>query len=149
MTTALAGVDRAGRSFASTRGGTVAYWITTGILASELAMSVIWGLIDLPYAEEVNARLGFPDYFGNILTVWEALGVAAVLTPGLPRLKEWAYAGSFFKFTGAVASHIAVGDDVSTLIAPGCFAVVTMASWFLRPAGRRDLCPPPPLDRPG
>jgi hypothetical protein len=31
----------------------------------------------------------------------------ALLAPRLPRLKEWAYAGAVFNYTGAAASHLA------------------------------------------
>ena len=38
------------------------------------------------------------------------LGVTAVFTPGVPRLKEWAFAGLTFDLTGALYSHLSVGD---------------------------------------
>ncbi|MBK8506798.1 MAG: DoxX family protein [Saprospiraceae bacterium] len=36
-------------------------------------------------------------------TIWLALGY--------PILKEWAYAGFFFTMTGAIISHLAIGDE--------------------------------------
>jgi len=55
--------------------------------------------------------------------------------PRFPRLKEWAYAGTFFNYTGALASHLAVGDgaDVGLIV----LAVVLVSSWALRPSARR------------
>jgi hypothetical protein len=35
------------------------------------------------------------------------LGVIAILIPGFPRIKQWAYAGFFFDLTGASYSGIA------------------------------------------
>jgi hypothetical protein len=35
------------------------------------------------------------------------LGVIAILVPGFPRLKEWAYAGLFYDLAGAVYSSLA------------------------------------------
>ena len=68
----------------------------------------------------------------RILGVWKVLGALALATPGWPRLKEWAYAGALFDFSGAVVSHLAVGDPMGKAIAPLVFAVLTMASWALR-----------------
>ena len=59
--------------------------------------------------------------------------------PRLPRLKEWAYAGLVINYTGAAASHIAVGDGAAKLVGPAFFLAVTMVSWALRPPSRRDL----------
>jgi hypothetical protein len=63
-------------------------------------------------------QLGYPTYFDVIIGVWKVPGGMALLVPGFPRLKEWAYAGAFFNFTGAFASHMAVGDPVGTLVPP-------------------------------
>jgi hypothetical protein len=76
-----------------------------------------------------------------ILGVWKVLGAVAVLAPGLPRVKEWAYAGLVFNMTGAVASHLALGDGAETLAAPILFTGLTFVSWALRAPARRDLAP--------
>jgi hypothetical protein len=57
-------------------------------------------------------HLGYGVYFLTILGVWKILGVAALLIPRFPLLQEWAFAGFVFAMTGAVFSHIAVGDPV-------------------------------------
>ena len=36
------------------------------------------------------AQLGYPAYLLLLLGAWKVLGAAAILAPGLPRLKEWA-----------------------------------------------------------
>jgi uncharacterized membrane protein YphA (DoxX/SURF4 family) len=54
------------------------------------------GLVQLFKVEaEVNnmAQLGYPIYLLTLLGSWKILGVAAVLVPGFPLLREWAYAG--------------------------------------------------------
>jgi hypothetical protein len=66
-------------------------------------------------------------------------GAIALLAPGFPRLKEWAYAGIFFNMTGAAISHAAVGDYGAYgyhLIVPLTFAGLAVASWALRPQSR-------------
>jgi hypothetical protein len=64
--------------------------------------------------------------------------------PGLPRLKDWAYAGFFFDLTAAAFSHAAVGDPRSEVIAPLVFLALVAASWALRPASRRLVAPAAP-----
>jgi hypothetical protein len=66
------------------------------------------------------------------------------MVPRFPRLKEWAYAGATFNYTGAAASHVLVGDGPSKWIGPVVFAVITLASWALRPTERQapPIAPP-------
>jgi hypothetical protein len=126
---------------ASSRSQAIAYWITTGLLAAESLTGGVLDLLRMSYVRSVIEHLGYPDYFLVILGVWKVLAAVAVLAPGLPRLKEWAYAGLVFNFTGAAASHLAVGDRADTLVAPMLFTGLTFASWALRPPARRDLAP--------
>ena len=64
------------------------------------------------------------------------VGTVAIVVPGLPRLKEWAYAGIFFDLTGAAASHAASGDAAWHIAAPLILAILAVASWALRPPSR-------------
>jgi DoxX-like protein len=68
---------------------------------------------------------------------WKILGALAIVAPGLPRLKEWAYAGFFFELTAAAFSRASVGDSLADIIAPLGFLALVAASWALRPASRR------------
>jgi DoxX-like family len=65
------------------------------------------------------------------------LAGVALLAPRFPRLKEWAYAGLVFNYTGAAASHLAMGDPAVTLVAPIIFTALVVASWALRQSARR------------
>jgi uncharacterized membrane protein YphA (DoxX/SURF4 family) len=121
----------------------IGYWATTIIVALELlaggATDLVHGRTVLwagPPVVEVISRLGYPVYLLTILAVWKLLGAVALLVPRFPRLKEWAYAGTFFELTGAAASGAAHGDKASTLITPLMFAVLAVASWALRPQSR-------------
>jgi hypothetical protein len=60
--------------------------------------------------------------------------VAAILAPGLPRLKEWAYAGFFFTLTGAALSHVISGDPISRISVPLVLLAFVLASRALLPA---------------
>src|SRR4029434_11312443 len=61
----------------------------------------------------------------------------------------WAYAGTFFQFSGAVASHLLAGDGVEVWLPPLVFLRFVVASWALRPADRRlPTAGPAPETRP-
>jgi hypothetical protein len=121
----------------------IAYWATTIIVVLELLAGGVTDLIHGPALLFVGdpvvlvlAQLGYPVYLLNILGVWRLLGATALLAPRFPRLKEWAYAGTFIELTGAAASWAARGGGMGDLIWPLAFAVITLASWALRPPSR-------------
>ena len=116
---------------------TIAYWITTGLVVANLGIGCIVDIIGIPYIRKMGLHLGYPDYMSLNLAIWEGLAVIALLIPGYLRLKEWAYAGAFFLFTGAVFSRIAIGDPIKDIIPPVMFAGLTIASWYLRPLSRK------------
>jgi len=114
----------------------VGYWIATGLFAFALGMI---GVMDVSRGPDIAAameHLGYPLYFAAILGTWKILGAIALVAPGLPRLKEWAYAGFCFNLTGAFLSHAAVGEPGA-----GAPALVLLAfaaaSYLLRPESRR------------
>lgn len=115
----------------------IGYWVTTALTAYVFLAGGVVYLARPKFVTEELARLGYPAYFVLILGVWKALGGAAVLAPGLPRLKEWAYAGMAFNLTAAAATHAAVGDPVAKTVTPLVILGVVMASWALRPESRR------------
>lgn len=116
---------------------TIAYWVTT-ILGP--ASFVIGGFLFTTHgaqqAEQLS-HLGFPPYMLTVLGIWKLLGVIAIVIPRFPRLKEWAYAGFFFDLTGAAASHIFSGDGLAVAAQPLVFLALVIASWALRPPGRK------------
>lgn len=123
----------------------IGYWATTVIVALELLAG---GLTDLVHGGTmlvagdpvvgILTHLGYPVYLLTILGVWKLLGGIVLLIPGFPRLKEWAYAGAFFVYMGAVTSGLVLGRaDLGTFIWPPLIlGVITMASWALRPPSR-------------
>lgn len=118
------------------KGKVIGYWAATGLLAFAFAAG---GLSDLARSQGVMegmAHLGYPAYFAVILGVWKLLAAPALLVPGFPRLKEWAYAGIFFDLTGAAASHAALGDGAGKVLTPLFLIGIAAASWALRPEGR-------------
>jgi len=75
-------------------------------------------------------RLGYPVYVLTLLGIWKILGVAAVLIPKFPLLKEWAYAGFFFAMIGAIFSHIAFGNSMNEIFPPLLLLILTVVSWY-------------------
>jgi uncharacterized membrane protein YphA (DoxX/SURF4 family) len=115
----------------------IIYWVATLWLSLGMVSSGIVQLIRLPEEVDMMSRLGYPLYFLTIIGVWKMLGVIAVLLPKFPLVKEWAYAGFFFAMTGAVISHLAVSDDAKELFGPVLLIILTVLSWYFRPADRR------------
>ncbi|MGE0439661.1 MAG: DoxX family protein [Gemmatimonadales bacterium] len=118
------------------RAKTIAYWTTTGLLAAAIASGGLAEVLQRPETVQGMAQLGYPAYFVVVLGVWKILATLAVLAPGLPRLKEWAYAGIFFNMTGAAVSHAVSGDAAWHLGVTLGFAALAVGSWALRPASR-------------
>jgi DoxX-like family len=83
------------------------YWIFTGLFGAFMLFSAIPDILVVPDAVTFIAHLGYPKYFIPFIGVAKALGVIAILVPGFPRIKEWAYAGLFFDLIGATYSNIA------------------------------------------
>jgi uncharacterized membrane protein YphA (DoxX/SURF4 family) len=93
----------------------VFYWIFTGLMAALMLFSGISSLMNPVQAKALmTTHLGYPEYFTVLLSIAKIAGVVAILLPGFPRLKEWAYAGLVFDLSGAIISFIAVGDPLSS-----------------------------------
>ena len=88
----------------------ITYWIITGLTAALLGMGAIFDALSAPEAVTEITHLGYPVYLIPFLGIAKLSGVTAILIPGFPRIKEWAYAGLAFDMTGALYSHISSGD---------------------------------------
>src|SRR5713101_7411479 len=116
-------------------------WLASGMLATgtlQLFKAKAEGALAPPGVYGIT-HLGYPIYFLTILGVWKILGVVALLIPKFPLLKEWAYAGFFFTITGAVFSHIASGDSVNEIFPSLLLLILTVVSWYFRPANRKII----------
>jgi hypothetical protein len=88
----------------------ILYWIFNGLFAALMLFSAIPDIMVDPIAVQgMHTELGYPIYFIPFIGVVKTLGVIAILIPGFPRIKEWAYAGLFFDLIGATYSIIAIG----------------------------------------
>jgi DoxX-like family len=114
-----------------------AYWTTTALVVAELAVGGVWDIARISYVRDLVVHLGYPTYFLVLLGIWKIFGAVALVVPGRPVLKEWAYAGSFFVYTGAIASHLSAHYALGEVGVLSVMTLLTVASWALRPPGRR------------
>ena len=115
----------------------IIYWIATLWLALGMVATGIVQLLKMKEEADKMALLGYPLYILTILGIWKILGVITVLIPKFPLLKEWAYAGFFFAMSGAVFSHFASGSAGKEFFGPVLLLILTVVSWYFRPADRK------------
>ncbi len=126
----------------SGRTGKIIYWISTIWLSLGMIST---GLVQLFKGKEGTGgvdtitHLGYPIYLLTLLGMWKILGVIAVLLPRFRLIKEWAYTGFFFVMTGAIYSHIAAGDSVNAIFPALLLLILTILSWYFRPANRKII----------
>jgi DoxX-like family len=123
--------------YGSMRWRSAGYWLATVMVAGELGLGGIWDIARIPYVRDLVTHLGYPSYFLVLLGTWKVLGAVALLVPRRPLLKEWAYAGAFFTYTGAIVSHLTTGYDLGELPLLAVLTALTVLSWALRPPSRR------------
>ncbi len=120
-----------------TKRNKIIYWISTLWLALGMVSTGIVQIVKMDREVENFIGLGYPLYLLTILGVWKILGVVALLVPKFTLLKEWAYAGFFFAMTGAIISHVVSGDGAKEIFGPALLLILTVVSWYFRPAERR------------
>jgi hypothetical protein len=122
-----------------TKRNKIIYWIATLWLSLGMLSTAIVQLLKVKDEAAMMAKLGYPLYLLTLLGIWKILGVIAVLIPKFGLVKEWAYAGFFFAMSGAVYSHLAIGDAAISLFGPVLLIVLTIVSWYFRPADRKII----------
>jgi uncharacterized membrane protein YphA (DoxX/SURF4 family) len=103
----------------------ILYWVSTSLFAALMLLSGIPDILSNPIAVQgMHGELGYPTYFIPFIGVAKFLGAVAIVVPGFPRLKEWAYAGLTFDLIGATYSIIAVGKpDWMFMVLPFTLAI--------------------------
>jgi multisubunit Na+/H+ antiporter MnhG subunit len=115
----------------------IAYWVVTAVVVGEAAVGGAMDLFRMPPFYSMMMELGYPGYLAAILGTAKIIAAVVLLAPGLPRLKEWAYAGVVINMVGAIASHAAMRHSIGDVIAPAVFAGLAILSWAWRPPTRR------------
>jgi len=114
----------------------VLYWVTTVLVALSGIMAAFAYLSGRPQVVEGFARVGYPQQLRILLGIAKPLGAVALLIPGWPRLKEWAYAGFTFAWIAAIVAHYLAGQHGAAL-EPLVLVVLLFVSYFTRPESRR------------
>src|SRR6201987_2481591 len=116
----------------------IIYWIATSLVALGMFASGLQQVLHTQTIMELMIPLGYPSYFFYIIGTWKILAVIAILLPGFKLLKEWAFAGLFFVMTGALLSHLFIGDFAAkSIMGPIFQTVFIISSWYFRPADRK------------
>jgi len=92
-----------------TKRNAIIFWVSTGLFSAFILSGAIPNLLSTPEWVEIFEQLGYPLYLLPVIGAAKLLGIIALLVPGYPRIKEWAYAGFFFDLSGATYSALAVG----------------------------------------
>jgi hypothetical protein len=114
----------------------VIYWVTTGLIAALSLFAAYSYLTGSPQAVEGFARVGYPQQLRVILGIAKLLGVIALVVPGFPRLKEWAYAGFTFAWISASVAHY-LAKERPQAFAPLVLLILLAVSYMTRPASRQ------------
>lgn len=101
----------------------ILYWIFTCLFGGLMLFSGIPNLLLNKESVDFIGRLGYPTYFIRFIGLAKILGVIAILVPGYPRIKEWAYAGLFYDLIAALYSLITIGDPIG----PSMFLLLPIA----------------------
>jgi hypothetical protein len=121
-------------SLGKLKGRAVAYWIITVLISLVFLNGGINDIFKQQPYFGLLIKMGYPGFVSIILGIWKTLGAIVLLLPGIKLIKEWAYAGFFFLLTGAIVSHLQIGDNI---IFQTLLLILIVLSWHLRPTNRR------------
>ena len=119
----------------------IAYWCSTGLVA----LALLGSLSYLTGSEQVVsgfARSGYPQHLRIVLGFAKPAAAIVLLLPGLPLLKEWAYAGTTFALVMAFIAAYAIGDGPQVWAMPLALLALLAVSYVTRPASRRVVAVP-------
>jgi hypothetical protein len=117
-------------------GRKVAYWASTGVVAALSLFAAFAYLSGGQQVVEGFAHVGYPQQLRILLGIAKLLGAITLLVSGLPKLKEWAYAGFTFAWIAAMVAHYLAKDGAEAL-APLALLVLLFVSYLTRPASRQ------------
>ena len=115
---------------------TIAYWGTTALVCGVPLLAAFAYLTAAPQAVENFRHVGYPQQLRVLLGIGKLAGASVLLAPGLPRLKEWAYAGFTFMWIAATVAHYVAGDKPLFLL-PVALIGALAVSYVTRASSRR------------
>ena len=114
----------------------VTYWVSTGVLAGLSLFAAFSYLSGNTQAVQGFAHVGYPQQLRVILGIAKFLGAITLVVPGLPKLKEWAYAGFTFAWISAVVAHYLAKDGPKAFM-PLILLLFLLISYMTRPTSRQ------------
>jgi uncharacterized membrane protein YphA (DoxX/SURF4 family) len=114
----------------------VLYWGSTVLLAVGAALAGFSYLSGAAEAVNGFAHVGYPQHLRIMLGIAKISGGLALIAPGFPKLKEWAYAGFTFTWIAAAVAHYMAKDGAVSAV-PLVFLVLLAVSYMTRPENRR------------
>jgi DoxX-like protein len=114
----------------------ITYWLTTGLVALLSLFAAFAYLSGSPQAVQGFAHVGYPQQLRVILGIAKLLGAIVLVSPGLARVKEWAYAGFAFAWISACVAHY-LANDSPEAFTPLILLVLLVISYITRPPNRR------------
>jgi uncharacterized membrane protein YphA (DoxX/SURF4 family) len=110
--------------------------VSTGLLAALSLVAVFTYLSGSPQAVQGFTHVGYPQQLRIILGIAKLLGAITLVAPGLPRLKEWAYAGFTFAWISAFVAHYLAKDGPKAFM-PLILLILLLVSYVTRPTSRQ------------
>ena len=108
----------------------IIYWIATGLILALMLWSAIGTFMNNPDGAKMMDAMGYKPYVLQFLAVAKILGIIAILVPGFPRIKEWAYAGFTFDMIGATYSMYASNFKVTDWVPMFIFLAILAVSYI-------------------
>ena len=108
----------------------ILYWVFTLLLVALMLFSAVSSFINSPGGAAFAKQFGYPSYIFKFLAIAKILGIVAILVPGFPRLKEWAYAGFAINLVSALIAHLSIGDRPAALVPSAFTSVLWGLSYF-------------------
>ena len=112
------------------------YWTSTLLTCALMIVTAVDYWAHVPTMIAVFTSPNYPTYVAGILGVAKLLGVVILLLPGLPLLKEWAFAGFTFACVEAVVSS-GLTHQMQAVTVPLIALGLLLTSYFTRPSNRR------------
>jgi len=107
----------------------IIFWTTTTLIF------LFEGLMPALFSQSEEGKegirhLGYPDYFGIMLTVFKIAGSLCLILPMIPtRMKEWAYACFAVEFIFASISHTVIDGFGGQTIFPLIILAILIVSY--------------------
>jgi uncharacterized membrane protein YphA (DoxX/SURF4 family) len=114
----------------------VIYWVSTGLLAAMSVFAAFSYLSGSAEAVQGFAHVGYPQQLRILLGIAKFFGAVALVAPGFPKLKEWAYAGFTFAWIAAFIAHY-LANDGPRAFSPLILLLFLAISYVTRPASRQ------------